>query len=62
MKLLAKLNGYKTYAVAVATILYAVFYYGVSQHDWGTAFSLIFGSTGLAALRHGVKKDTGSVN
>lgn len=51
-----KLDGRKTYAVALSTILYAVLYYGVSQHDYGTMCTLIFGSTGLGALRHSVSK------
>lgn len=54
-----KLDGYKTYAVAVATILYAILYYGVDQHDWGNAVSLALGASGLGALRHGVAKAQG---
>lgn len=52
MKFLHILNGYKTYAVAISTVLYAIFYYGISQHDWGTAVTLILGGSGLGALRH----------
>lgn len=49
-------DGYKTYIVAVTTILYAVGYYGVGQNDWGTAVTLILGGSGLGALRHGLEK------
>lgn len=45
-------NGFKTYIVAVVTLLYAIGYYGFGQNDWGTAITLILGSSGLGALRH----------
>lgn len=51
-KLWAQLNGYKTYVVAVVTCLYALIYYGLDQHDWATAVSLLLGASGLGALRH----------
>lgn len=51
-----KIDGFKTYGISIATVLYAVLYYGVGQHDWATAFSLIFGASGISALRHGVAK------
>lgn len=51
-----KVSGYKTYTVAIATIIYGLVYYGFSQHDWSTAVSLVLGSAGLGALRHGVAK------
>lgn len=54
--MLQRFNGYKTYAVALATALYAIFYYGLSQHQWGNAVDLLLGSSGLGALRHSVSK------
>lgn len=50
--LLNLVNGYKTYAVAVVTIVYAVVFYGLGQNDWGTAVTLVLGSSGVGALRH----------
>lgn len=55
-KLWVTLDGKKTYGTALATVLYAVFYYGINQRDYGTMVTLIFGSTGLGCLRHGVAK------
>lgn len=52
----SKVDGYKTYAVAIATVLYAVLYYGLDQHDWGTAATMALGAGGLGALRHGMGK------
>lgn len=49
-------DGKKTYATAIATVLYAVFYYGLDQKDWGAAVSLILGASGLGALRHAQAK------
>lgn len=56
MKLWDTINGYKTYLVAVVTIIYAVVGVGISQNDWGSAVNMILGATGLGALRHGVSK------
>lgn len=50
------INGYKTYAVAAVTVLYALIYYGLDQGDWGTAVSLILGGSGLGSLRHAVSR------
>lgn len=50
------MSGYKTYFVAGSTILYAIFYYGVSLHQYGNAVDLMLGASGLGALRHGVAK------
>lgn len=57
-----QINGKKTYAVAVATIAYAIVYYGLSQHQWGAAVDLVLGASGLGALRHGVAKTSGKSN
>lgn len=51
-----KLDGRKSYITAITTILYAIIYYGLSQHQWGTAVDLILGASGLGALRSAVSK------
>jgi len=48
------LNGWKTYAVAILTILYAAMGCALGQVDAATAIEMIFGAAGLGALRHGV--------
>lgn len=58
-KLLAlwvKIDGYKTYIVCAATLVYAVGYYGIGQNDWATAVSMALGASGLGALRHSQEK------
>lgn len=50
------LDGYKTYAVALVTVLYAIAVVGIGQNDWNTALPMIFGGSGLGALRHAVAK------
>lgn len=60
MNLFNKLNGYKTYIICVTTVVYAISYYGLGQHDYGTMFSMIFGASGLGCLRHGVSKTAAS--
>lgn len=54
-QLIQKLSGYKSYAVAVVTVLYAVVIVGGQHGDWNNATQLILGALGLGALRHGMK-------
>jgi hypothetical protein len=51
-----KLNGYKTYAIAGATLLYAIGG-AVSGHlTADQAIQLVLGSGAIASLRHGIEK------
>ena len=52
--MLAKLNGYKTYIVAGATVIYAVVGMWSGTLDQSTGMEMILGALGLGALRHGV--------
>lgn len=52
--MLTKLNGYKTYALALLGIIYAVSGFFTGHIDANTAFELVLGSGGLATLRHGI--------
>jgi hypothetical protein len=47
-------RGWKTYAVAAATVLYGVAEWSSGAMTQDQAFAFVFGGAGLAALRHGV--------
>ncbi len=49
-------DGYKTYGIALITIVYALVVTGYQQHDWSTAITVCLGASGLGALRHGISK------
>lgn len=48
-------DGYKTYIVAVAAIVYSIAGWIIGQIDGGTAGELIFGALAAAGLRHGMQ-------
>lgn len=50
------LNGWKTYIVAAAAIVYAGYGVFTGQFDANHALEIVFGAAGLGALRHGVSK------
>lgn len=54
--MLTKLDGYKTYIVAGATILYALVQMWQGSIDQNTGIQMIAGALGLSALRHGIAK------
>jgi len=51
-----KLNGKKTYIVAVLTIIYAVTGAAIGKIDWNTAVGIILAALGMSGLRHGISK------
>lgn len=53
--MLSKLNGYKTYAIAVLTLVYAISGYLLGNIDTETAVQLVIAALGLSALRHSIK-------
>ncbi len=56
MKVLEKINGWKTYGVAVAAIIYALYgHYVAHSVDFNTMMDTVLGAGGLAALRHGMQ-------
>lgn len=48
------LNGRKSYIVAALGVLFAAWSYWHGTMDFNSAASLVLGSAGLGALRHGV--------
>lgn len=48
------INGYKTYIVAIVTIIYAGASWWNGSLDQTAAMAMIFGGAGLGALRHGI--------
>lgn len=48
----SKVNGYKTYAVMIAMMLYAVVVVGWQGGDWNQAAQLFLGAAGLGGLRN----------
>lgn len=54
MIMLTFLEGKKSYAVAVITIVYALSGFFLGYVDAQTAFTLILGASGLASLRAGI--------
>ena len=52
-----KLNGKKTYIVAVGVLLTGLVDAGIAGGavDWGVFWNYLLGGAGLAALRHGIK-------
>ncbi len=51
---MSAMNGYKTYLIAAAGVLYAVCGFVTGNVDANTAVQVIVTSLGLAAVRHGV--------
>lgn len=51
-----KIDGYKTYLVAIVSVIYAIVGLGFGHNDWTSAVTMILGSSGLGTLRHGVSK------
>lgn len=51
---LKDINGYKTYIMMGATLLYALGGLAAGFLDWGQAMPLIFGALGLSGLRNGM--------
>lgn len=51
-----KINGYKTYAIAGATVLYALTGIVTKHLTPDQAIQLILGSGAIASLRHGISK------
>jgi type IV secretory pathway VirB2 component (pilin) len=49
-----KLDGYKTYIVAAATILFTGIQLWAGQIDTQTAIFAVLGALGLGGLRHGM--------
>jgi len=50
-----KISGMKTYAVSIATILYAVGGVIIGKVDANLAIPLVLGAFGAMGLRHGIK-------
>lgn len=52
--MLSKFNGYKTYFVSAAVVIYALTGYFTGNLDANAAFMVIANGLGLATLRHGI--------
>jgi len=52
--LLKKIDGYKTYTVALAMALYAIIFIGWYSRDWPSAFKLLLEAMAMAGLRHAI--------
>lgn len=50
-----KYSGYKTYVVAIATLLFAVTGVLLGKLEFKDAVELVLGALGLASLRHSIK-------
>lgn len=60
--MLAKISGYKTYCIALATIGYAlVHYFLLGDLSSQQCVELVLGATGLGALRHGVSTEVAAL-
>ena len=58
------LQGYKTYATALAVALFGILYTGFHTHQWSTfggAWDYLFSAAGLAAIRAALATHTASV-
>lgn len=51
-----KLNGYKSYVLALIAALYAVAYLGFYENNWDEAKRLLWEAAGLAGIRHAIAK------
>lgn len=60
-KIIAWLEGKKTYIVALITILYAIVVVGVYQHNWSEVMPFILGSSAIATLRSALSTKLSSV-
>lgn len=58
--MLTTLNGYKTYAIAILGVIYAVSGFLTGHMDANTALELIGSSGAIASLRHAIDKGTPS--
>ena len=54
--MLKAIRGRKTYFVAVATMLYAIFGYWQGHMEFDQAMQMVLGGAGLGALRAGMAK------
>ena len=52
--MLAKLNGWKTYLVCAAALIYDAAQYWNGSIDQQTAITMALGALGVAGLRHGI--------
>jgi len=50
-----RFDGYKTYLIAAATVVYAVAGWVIGQLDGGTAAQLVATALSAAGLRHGIR-------
>jgi len=48
------LQGYKTYIVSGAMVLYAIIVLGWQQNNWNSALEMILTALGISGLRSGV--------
>ena len=55
--MIMKLDGYKTYVVAIATICYAFGGLIAGKRDFNTAAQLVFLGFGMMGLRHGIEQN-----
>ena len=54
--MLSLVNGYKTYIVAAATVVYALIQWWSGGMSDQAAMTMILSGAGLGALRHGMSK------
>ncbi len=55
------LKGKKSYIVALATVIYAIAYYGWDKNNWPEAANFVLGGTGMATVRAAIAKVEGKV-
>jgi type IV secretory pathway VirB2 component (pilin) len=58
LSLFSKIEGYKTYIVAVVTVIYALVTMWNGTMDQHTGVAMILGALGLGGLRHGITTST----
>ncbi len=51
-----KFDGYKTYIVAIGTLMFAIGGFASGKLEINVAMELILGALGLSGLRHAVSK------
>lgn len=51
-----KINGYKSYIISGAVVIYAILGASLQLHGWERAVELILGALGLGAVAHKVDK------
>lgn len=55
---LSKLNGAKTYIIALMTVGYAIAQWWSGDMSQNAAMAMIFGALGAGAIRHGITTST----